>query len=122
MALYVHDLYGARTFFETYLGATAGAEYHNPTTGFRSFFLTFEDGARLEIMTKPGIAEADPAQEALGLTHLAFSAGSAQAVDELTQRLVDAGYACVSGPRTTGDGYYESCVTAFEGVRIEITV
>ena len=25
-------------------------------------------------------------------------------------------------PRTTGDGYYESCVVAFEGNQIEITV
>lgn len=28
----------------------------------------------------------------------------------------------LSGPRTTGDGYYESCVLAVEGNQIEITV
>ncbi len=28
----------------------------------------------------------------------------------------------VSGPRTTGDGYYESCIVGIEGNQIEITV
>ena len=28
----------------------------------------------------------------------------------------------VSGPRTSGDGYYESCVLAVEGNQVEITV
>ena len=30
--------------------------------------------------------------------------------------------AVVSGPRTTGDGYYESCVIGIEGNQIELTV
>lgn len=122
VALYVHDLYEAKAFFETYLDAKAGAEYHNERTGFRSFFLSFEDGARLEIMTKPGVEEADAAVERMGFTHLAFSLGSAEAVDELTERLRADGYEVASGPRTTGDGYYESCVLGFEGARIELTV
>lgn len=122
VALYVRDLYAARDFFTTYLGAAAGEEYHNPRTGFRSFFLSFEDGARLEIMTKPGVEEADAALERMGFTHLAFSLGDARAVDELTARLAADGYEVVSGPRTTGDGYYESCVLGIEGARIELTV
>lgn len=32
------------------------------------------------------------------------------------------GYEVVSGPRTTGDGYYESCIIGIEGNQIEITV
>ena len=124
VALYVRDLHAAKAFFETYLDAKAGAEYHNERTGFRSFFLSFEDGedgARLEIMSKPGVEEADAAVERMGFTHLAFSLGSAAAVDELTERLRADGYEVVSGPRTTGDGYYESCVLGFEGARIELT-
>ena len=42
------------TFFETYFGAKSNAGYHNGITDFRSYFLTFDDGARLEIMNKPG--------------------------------------------------------------------
>ena len=117
VAAYVCDLYGARDFFETYLGASAGDEYHNSKTGFRSFFLTFEDGARLEIMTKPGVENVDAAIE-----RLAFSVGSEHAVDELTARLREDGYQVVSGPRTTGDGYYESLVVGFDNLRIEVSV
>lgn len=32
------------------------------------------------------------------------------------------GYKIVSGPRTTGDGYYESCLIGIEGNQIEITI
>ncbi len=32
------------------------------------------------------------------------------------------GYAVISGPRTTGDGYYESCILDLENNQIEITV
>lgn len=122
VALYLDDLEAGRTFFETYMGATAGALYHNPRTGLRSYFLTFDKGARLEIMQKAGIEDTDPALERRGFTHLAFAVGSSEEVDALTARLTAAGYEVASGPRTTGDGYYESCVLGPEGVRLEITV
>lgn len=121
VAVYVRDLEAARAFFVERLGASAGEGYHNPRTGFRSYFLSFEDGARLEIMTKPGVEEADAAVERLGFTHLALSVGSASRVDELTGELARAGYEVASGPRTTGDGYYESCVIGPDGMRLEIT-
>ena len=122
IALYVSDLEGARNFFIQYFGAFSNESYHNRTTGFRSYFLTFEDGARLEIMTRPGLS--DPAKPPVrtGFIHLAFSAGSKEAVDTLTARLAADGYEVLSGPRTTGDGYYESCVAGFEGNLLEITV
>ena len=41
---------------------------------------------------------------------------------DLTEELKRDGYEVVSGPRTTGDGYYESCVIGIEGNQIEITV
>lgn len=53
IALYVNDLEAARTFFMKYLGAASNDGYHNPKTDFRSYFLTFDDGARLELMHKP---------------------------------------------------------------------
>ena len=43
-------------------------------------------------------------------------------VDELTAKLKEDGYEIISGPRITGDGYYESCVVEIEGNQIEITV
>ena len=119
-ALFVADLEGARDFFIRYFGARAGELYCNRENGFRSYFLSFDGGARLELMLKPGMAAG--AGEALGWSHVAFSLGSRTAVDELTARLQKDGYTVVSGPRTTGDGYYESCVEVFGGQRIELTI
>ena len=39
----------------------------------------------------------------------------------LTRELKEDGYQVASGPRTTGDGYYESCIIGIEGNLIEIT-
>ena len=122
IALYVNDLEGAKAFFENYFQATSNEGYHNKRTDFRSYFLTFSDGSRLEIMTKPDLTDSGNLPDRFGYAHIAFSAGSRDAVDELTALLSAGGYPTLSGPRVTGDGYYESCVLGFEGNIIEITV
>lgn len=122
IALYVNDLEGAKSFFETYLCAVSNAGYHNTKTDFRSYFLTFSDGSRLEIMTKPDLTDSGNLLDRFGYSHIAFSVGSREAVEELTARLNAGGYPTLSGPRVTGDGYYESCILGFEGNIIEITV
>ena len=122
VAMYVNDLEGARKFFETYFNAESNDLYHNKTTDFKSYFLTFDQGSRLEIMTKPGMQDEEKTLARTGLIHIAFQTGSKERVDELTNRLKEDGYEVVSVPRTTGDGYYESCVVALEGNQIEITV
>ena len=120
-AVYYADLEAAKAFFEKYFSAKAGSMYHNTKTGFRSCFLTFDGGARLEIMSKESISQKQ-LPDSLGLAHIAFSLGSAEKVDSLTERLKNDGFSVVSGPRTTGDGYYESCIKDAEGNRIELTV
>ena len=122
VALYVQDLEGARDFFVKYFGASANDGYHNPRTDFRSYFLTFDDGARLELMTKPDLTDSGDFLNRFGYAHIAISVGSREAVDDLTARLKVDGYAVISGPRTTGDGYYESVILDLEGNQIEITV
>lgn len=121
IALYVNDLEAARDFFVTYLDGKSNDGYHNKTTDFKSFFVSFEDGARLEIMTKPELVDHEKELNRTGYAHIAFSVGSKEKVNELTKRLQLAGYEVVSGPRTTGDGYYESCIVAIEGNQVEIT-
>ncbi len=120
-AMYVRDLAAAKRFFEEYFGAEAGAEYNNPMTGFRSYFLRIGP-ARLELMNRPELGEPERLPYVAGYAHLAFGVGSAERVDALTERLRADGFEVVSGPRTTGDGYYESCVADPEGNLIEITV
>lgn len=121
-AMYVNDLEGARAFFEKYFGAQSNPVYHNRKTDFQSYFLTFSEGARLEIMTRPEMQDAEKGIQRTGFIHLAFSVGSPENVDALTERLKADGFPVLSGPRTTGDGYYESCILGFEGNQIEITV
>lgn len=120
MAIYVHDLEAMKTFYIRYFGATANEMYHNPKTGLQTYFLTFTDGARLEIMSRPEILKNSGQLYQAGYIHVAFTAGSKEAVDELTGRLAADGYRVLSGPRTTGDGYYESCVLDPEQNQIEI--
>ncbi len=122
IAMYVNELEAVRDFFIKYFNASSNDGYHNQTTGFRSYFLTFDDGARLEIMNKPGMSDGEKAINRTGYSHLAFSVGSREAVDDLTDRLKKDGFQVTSGPRTTGDGYYESCIVGFEDNLIEITV
>lgn len=122
IAMYVNDLEQVRQFFEKYFGGRSNGLYYNKKTDFCSYFISFEDGARLEIMTKPGIEDEEKKLARTGYIHLAFSVGSREAVDRLTERLRGDGYQVLNGPRTTGDGYYESCVVGIEGNQIEITV
>lgn len=122
IAMYVNDLEKAKEFFIKYFNATSNEGYHNKTTDFRSYFLTFDDGARIELMNKPGMTDGEKPLAGTGYAHIALSLGSREAVDKLTARLESDGYKVVSGPRTTGDGYYESCILGVEGNQIEITV
>lgn len=121
VALYVNDLEAARDFFTQYLGGKSNDGYHNPRTDFRSYFISFDDGSRLELMAKPEMVDLEKPLNRTGYAHIAFSVGSKERVDALTGHLKSAGYVVVSGPRTTGDGYYESCIVAIEGNQIEIT-
>ena len=122
IAMYVNNLEAARDFFVKYLDGKSNDGYHNKNTDFRSYFISFEDGARLEIMKKPDMVDMDKPLNRTGLIHIAFSVGSKEKVDELTNTLKEDGFEVVSGPRTTGDGYYESCIVGIEGKQIEITV
>ena len=122
IAMYVNDLTAARDFFVRYFGAVSNDGYHNKNTDFRSYFLSFEDGARLEIMNKPLMEDVPKSLARTGFVHIALSVGSKERVDELTSILKEDGFDVISGPRTTGDGYYESCIVGIEGNQIEITI
>lgn len=122
IAMYVRDLEEAKAFFEKYFKARSGDLYHNNTSDFSSYFLSFDDDTRLEIMTSPDIINHKKDQKRTGLAHLAFSLGSKDKVNELTERLENDGYKVISGPRVTGDGYYESTILAFEENIIELTI
>lgn len=122
VAFWVKDLEIMKSFYEKYFGAVSNEKYRNPVKNFESYFLSFEDGSRLEIMTRPDIQEGDNSFEAqkFGINHLAFSPGTKEKVDELTEILRNDGYKIVGEPRTSGDGYYESVILDPENNIIEI--
>jgi len=121
IALYVQDLEGMKDFYVRHFGATANAQYHNPKTGLQTYFLSFSSGARLELMTCPELTP-HPQQDALaaGYNHIAFVLGSRERVDALAQELAQAGCLILSGPRITGDGYYEVSLQDPEGNLLEL--
>lgn len=121
-ALWVKDLEGMKDFYVEFFQAQSNKMYHNPAKGFRSYFLSFDSGCRLELMQKDGINQASTNENKLGWAHLAFSTGSKEKVDQLTEKLRGKGFDITGEPRTTGDGYYESVILDPEGNSIEITI
>ncbi len=144
-ALFCRDLEQMRQFFIDYFDARSNEQYHNPRTGLHTYILSFTEGStRLELMQRteqrepssslewpsrdgrrqsqrPDVQDADPSQPTIGYVHLSFAVGSRKGVDLLTRRLAADGYTVTSGPRTTGDGYYESCILGPEEIQIEVT-
>lgn len=118
-ACYVRDLEAMKDFYVSYLGATANEGYHNPTTGLRTYFLSFGGQARVEIMQRPG-HDVEPHSQRTGWIHSAFVVGGPEYVDNLAARLQADGFTIANGPRTTGDGYYEAVVIDPEGNDIEL--
>lgn len=121
IAMYVVDLKAARAFFVKYLNGRSNGGYHNPRTGLYTYFVSFDGDARLELMARSEVVDREKPLYGAGYAHIAFRVDGPEAVDALTRTLRADGYEVVSGPRTTGDGYYESCVVAIEGNLIEIT-
>jgi lactoylglutathione lyase len=122
VGLFVKDLDQTVAFYQRFFAASASELYHNPKTTFSSRFLTFASGARLEVCTREDLNLSKPDGYPLGYMHLAVSLGSKEQVDAVSAAITAAGYQHLSGPRTTGDGYYESVVCDPEGNQIELTI
>jgi lactoylglutathione lyase len=124
IAIWTNQLETMRAFYERYFNGRSSALYTNARTGFHSYFISFDDGARLELMQQDGKSPNpnSAAEQYLGLIHLALSVGSETAVNHLTETLRQNGYPVLSEPRRTGDGYYESVILDPDGNRIEITI
>lgn len=124
LAIWVKDLEGMRLFYETYFNAQSNKKYRNDKKQFESYFLSFSEGPRLELMNRPDIPDNvnDLVKEYIGIIHFAVSVGSKATVDTLTEKLRTDGFSIVGEPRWTGDGYYESVILDPEGNRVEVTI
>lgn len=121
LAIWASDIELLKDFYATYFGGKANNRYENAGKKFSSYFISFDEGCRLEIMQRADVTVPSAEGDRLGITHLAFSVGGKDKVILLTERLRADGYTIASEPRTTGDGYFESLVLDPEGNRIEIT-
>lgn len=124
VAIWTNDLEKLKDYYILYFGGIANNKYINPEKNFSSYFLTFKGGARLEIMTMTGIPSNNndtvKAQH-LGIIHLAFGVDSVDEVNAKAIELKAAGYPILSGPRKTGDGYYEFETVDPDNNRLEVT-
>lgn len=120
IAVYATDLEKSRDYYIRYFGGKSNTIYKN-SKGFSSYFISFESGARLEIMHHTDLMKRDVSDKVNGWSHIAFSVGSREMVLELTRQITEDGYQLYSPPRETGDGYFESCVADPDGNRVEIT-
>jgi lactoylglutathione lyase len=124
IAIWTRDLEKEKRFFLKYFECSSDHKYENKAKGFESYFIEFAGNCKIELMRRAAVPENknDPSEENIGLSHLAISVGSKEAVDKITESIKKDGYTVISSPRKTGDGYYESCILDPEGNRIEITI
>ena len=124
VAIWTGNLERLKRFYTKYFNCIAGNKYRNGSNDFESYFLSFDNSARLELMQMPSIPNNlnDSKMQYEGITHIAIAVGSKENVVEITEKLRSNEYTIVSEPQTTGDGYFESCVLDSDGNRVEITV
>ena len=125
VAIYTHRLEELKAFYEKYFNANSNEKYTSMkklNCRFESYFLSFDTGARVELMMRTDIPKADnyAGSEAVGISHFAFSVGTKDDVDIMYQRLEEDGMRILGEPRKTGDGYYEACVLDPDGNWVEI--
>ena len=124
VAIWTKDIERLRQYYERFFGGKSNNLYLNHKKNFSSYFITFQGGARLEIMSMPGIPENKNNTEVdqhEGIIHLAFGVNTMEEVDVKAQQLRTEGFAILSGPRKTGDGYYEFETLDPDGNRLEVT-
>lgn len=120
VAVYAADLERARDYYVRFFHGRSNCLYQN-ARGFSSYFITFDNEVRLEIMHHTELEQREVKDKVIGWSHVAFRVGSMEKVLELTHEITAAGYELYSPPRRTGDGYFESCVADPDGNRVEIT-
>jgi len=124
VAIWTNNIEALKEYYTKYFDAVSNEKYINPQKKFESYFLSFQLGGRLELMSRQGIpnnANDTITQQHLGIIHLAFGVSSMKEVDAKAKQLQDDGFTILSGPRKTGDGYYEFETLDPDNNRLEVT-
>ena len=123
IAIWTDNVELLRNYYVSFFEGQSNEMYINPKTQFQSYFISFESGARLEIMSMPNIP--DNANDTInaqhkGIIHIAFSVATKQEVDAKAALLQANGFELLNGPRVTGDGYYEFVTLDPDMNRLEV--
>jgi lactoylglutathione lyase len=123
IAIWTKNLENLKEFYLKYFRGKSNGKYKNIEKGFESYFISFDEGVKLELMNRIDISDVKNSvnKEYIGISHFAFSVGSKKKVEELTEILRKDGYLIIGEPRITGDGFYESVILDPDKNRIEIT-
>jgi len=124
VAIWTDNLELLKDYYVKYFGGIPNAKYRNEKKQFESYFLTFDSGARLELMSMPNIPDNENdrvIKQHKGIIHLAFGVDTNQEVDSKAKQLKEDGYNILSGPRKTGDNYYEFETLDPDKNRLEVT-
>ncbi|MBW9452473.1 VOC family protein [Citrobacter portucalensis] len=120
MALWTQDLEQQARFWVSFFDGKINEKYRSKTNpGFESYFVKIGEEIAIELMTKPGLIGQQSDNNRCGWVHLAISVGGNENVDAIAMQAQGQGI-LVSGPRTTGDGYYEAVIKDPDGNLIEI--
>jgi lactoylglutathione lyase len=124
VAIWTTRLEMLKDYYVKYFNGHPDKKYLNREKQFESYFVSFDSGARLELMQMPGIPENlnDPAdKQHLGIIHISFGIGNMDLVNAKCDELKKAGFRILRGPRKTGDGYWEFETLDPDNNRIEIS-
>jgi len=122
IAIWTNGLERLKDYYVKFFNGKSNQKYQNPKTRFESYFISFESGCRLELMSISDLAEKDTDKfNRTGITHFAFDVESKREVDLKAEELSVAGFPILKGPRITGDGYYEFETIDIDGNKVEVT-
>ena len=119
IAIWTFRLEELKEFYVRFLGGKSNEKYVNPKKGFESYFISFDEGPSLELMSRPDVQNTVVEENRVGLTHLAFTFPGQEEVLRFTEEMRSEGYTIAGEPRTSGDGYFESVILDPDGNRIE---
>jgi lactoylglutathione lyase len=124
VAIWTTQLERLKDYYIKYFHGCANEKYLNNDKHFESYFVSFDSGARLELMQMPGIPENlnDPVvKQYLGIIHLSFGMESMDLVNDKFIELKKDGFRILREPRKTGDGYWEFETLDPDNNRIEVS-
>ena len=119
VGIFVKDLEGAKTFFESYFGAKVLKTWDEPENGYYSYIMELDGRGWIELMTKPGVVDAEKDPNRLGLAHVCICADTREQLNTIIERFKKDGYRIQYEP-SNPDGPGEVRAVTFEDIVIEV--